>query len=546
MGYPVRPIVCDILVVGGSAAALIAALEARKSGQNVLMVSKGLIGCGGNSIVSGAGFAAILPEANGIDSCERFRADTLASGQNLNLENLLTVFVEHSGTAILDLAQHGVVFSKTDGDYLRRQPPGHSLPRQIPTVFEPEYYHTRGLSITLPLRDAARRCGIRFLEKTPIVELLQDADGICGAVGINVATSEYTQISSNAVILATGGAGTIYARTNNTSDVTGDGYGLALDAGAKLIDMEFVQFYPTMAFRPIKIPVSSPMFGDGAVLRNKNLERFLSRYDPAGDMATRDSMSRAIFSEVNVGNGVENGVYIDCSGIPDDIFFSRYKGFANYLLAHGIDPQKDMLLISPTAHFFMGGIFVDENCSTGVAGLFASGEVVGGLHGANRLSGNALTEAAVFGKIAGQMAARHAAKFSSVRRVAVIFDERQHDCKKDDLNEIKSALRQTMWENVSLMRSRETLEYALSQITQYQNELIDHATSSIRQLAEKNSLERMLTTAEAVVRSALLRTESRGCHFRCDYPTSNHSDWIGHVEVKQKKRALNLKFKLKE
>lgn len=545
MNYPVRSMVCDLLVVGGSAAALIAALEARKSGQDVLMVSKGFVGRGGNSIVSGAGFAAILPEANGSDSCERFQADTLASGQNLNQENLLAVFIKNSGAAILDLARHGVIFSKKDGDYLRRRPPGHSLPRQIPTVFEQEYYHTRGLSITIPLRDAARRCGIRFLEKTPIIKLLQDIDGVCGAVGINLTSSEYIQISANAVVLATGGAGTIYARTNNTSDVTGDGYGLALDAGAKLIDMEFVQFYPTMAFRPLKIPVSSPMFGDGAVLRNKNLERFLSRYDPAGDMATRDSMSRAIFSEVTVGNGVESGVYIDCSGIPDDIFFSRYKGFANYLLAHGIDPQKDMLLISPTVHFFMGGIFIDENCFTGIAGLFASGEVVGGLHGANRLSGNALTEAVVFGKIAGQRAAKHAAEFRSARRIVMTFAEEQHGCKVFDLNEIKSALRQTMWENASVIRSKETLEYALNQITQYQNELIDYATSSIRQLAEKNSLERMLTTAEAVVRSALLRTESRGSHFRCDCPTSNHSDWIGHVEIKQKNRNLSLKFRAK-
>ncbi len=541
MRYPVCNLISDVIIVGGGAAALIAALEAKKSGSDVLLVSKGLIGRGGNTIVSGAGFSGYLPMRVSEDSVEQFKLDTLNSGKGINREDLLKIFIERSGSTILELENYGVQFSKAYGDYVRRRPPGHSQPRQIPTVFDHVPYYTRGLSITLPLREAAQKCGIRFIEKTQIIKLLQDRDGVCGALGINFSTSEYTQIAARAVILATGGGGMIYEKTNNTSDVTGDGYSLALDVGARLVDMEFVQFYPTMATTPLKIAVSNPLFGDGAVLRNKKMERFLIKYDPAGDMATRDSMSRAIFSEVQKGNGVNGGVYIDCRGILSDVLAHRYKAFFEHLLDHGIDLKKDLLIISPTTHFFMGGIVIDENCSAGVPGLFAAGEVVGGLHGANRLSGNALTETVVFGKIAGQMAAKQAKKSKFYRIFNKLYDE-QFGQRTANLTEIKKSLRHTMWENVSVVRSESSLKNASEQISLCQKELTTHKTRGLRELAIKHSLQKMLTVAEVVTRSALLRKESRGSHYRSDFPDSDCSDWIGNVEVAKAGNHISLEF----
>jgi len=540
MDYPAQSVVCDIAVIGGSSAALVAALEARKAGMRVLVVTKGLVGRGGNTIVSGAGFAAVLPGANQKDSCEQFQADILASGKGINHEHLVHELVEHSGTAILDLEHYGVNFFKSNGDFVRRKPPGHSYPRQIPTVNDAGSYHTRGLTITIPLREAAERAGVDFLEKTAVIELLCDSErGVYGAVGINTRMTELIRISAKSVILATGGAGMIYERTNNTTDVTGDGYGLALEAGARLVDMEFVQFYPTMAFKPVKVPISSPLFGDGAVLRNKNLDRFMTKYDPAGDMATRDIMSRAIFSEVSSGNGVENGVYIDCSAVPAELFEKKHKAMLKYLLANNINPQKDLLLISPSTHFFMGGIKLDGSLSTGVPGLFAAGEVVGGLHGANRISGNALTETAVFGKIAGQMAAEHA---STIRSIKLSDKKSAHapGRREGDLREIKSALRRTMWQNVSVQRSRDSLERALCEIEDYRRELLGLAADGLRNLAAWVELKRMLTVSEAVTRSALLRDESRGSHFRTDFPDSDDSRWIGNIEVGQHENELRL------
>jgi succinate dehydrogenase/fumarate reductase flavoprotein subunit len=200
-----------------------------------------------------------------------------------------------------------------------------------------------------------------------------------------------------------------------------------------------------------------------------------------------------------------------------------------------------MLLISPSTHFVMGGIKIDGGCSTGVEGLFAAGEVVGGLHGANRMSGNALTETVVFGKIAGQLAAKHASNM----RALPVPAKRSNPAtghRAGDLREVKKALRRTMWQNASVQRSQETLERALHEIKDYRQELTSLAANSLRQLAEWMELKSMLTVSEAVTRSALLRSESRGSHYRLDFPVSDDSRWIGNVEIREKDRDLCLAF----
>ena len=534
----------DVLVIGGGSAALTAALEAKAVGVTVLLVSKGTIGRGGNTVVSGAGFATYIPDNHNSDSREAFCEDILSGGKKINQNHLVQVMVDQSSFVLPFLEEKGVKFEKKGDFYLRRTPPGHSYPRQVPTIYKPGDYHTRGLSITVPLREAAQSSGIQFLEKSMVAKLLKDEEGVCGAIAIDSVRKKIVRIKAKAVILATGGAGMIYERTNNTSDITGDGYALALEAGAKLIDMEFVQFYPTMGIKPLKMTVSTPLFGDGAILRNKNKERFIGNYDPAGDKATRDSMTRAIYLESRSGRGVDGGVYVDCSRIPKQILMEKHRGFFEFLNKHGLNPEKDWLIVAPTTHFFMGGVQVDAYGRSNVGRLYAAGEIVGGLHGANRLSGNALTETVVFGRIAGAMAAQHAKKEITLRDPGSVL-ELPSGHREIDIRDVRSALRKSMWLNASVVRSKDSLSMALNDIHFLKKEIHDTMVDGLEQLTKWIEVKRMLEISEVVVYSALFREESRGSHFRSDFPATVDSRWYGNIESTLRENSLCLRFQEK-
>ncbi|MDX9821757.1 MAG: FAD-dependent oxidoreductase, partial [Syntrophales bacterium] len=308
---------CDVLVIGGAAAALTAALEARKRVENVVVVCKKNVGRSGNTMVAAAAFSAFIPSPDHPDSAERHLRDTLKAGAEINDPFLARALAEEGGNAVLSLEEYGVRLFRRDGSLVRRTPPGHSTPRTLLTDPTNHTAATPGLSITVPLAESAKTRGIRILNHVTVLQLSVRDGAVCGALALDNRTGIRMRIAAKAVILASGGGGRLFAMTNNTSDMTGDSYALALEAGAALRDMEFIQFFPTRTTSPIHTTIANRLFAEGAVLRNRHGENFMFRYDPKADMATRDVMSRAIYSEMKAGRGVEGGVYIDLSALPE-------------------------------------------------------------------------------------------------------------------------------------------------------------------------------------------------------------------------------------
>jgi len=333
------------------------------------------------------------------------------------------------------------------------------------------------------------------------------------------------------VILAAGGGGRVYSRSNNTFDITGDAYALAYQAGATLRDMEFVQFYPTMMFSPLKVTISSPLFGEGAFLRNARGERFMGTYDPAGDMATRDIMTRAMFSEVMAGRGDRGNIFMDCRHLSKDMLTAKFAELLRLLAKAGIDPLRDLIPISPATHFFMGGVVIDRTCETPLPGLLACGETVGGLHGANRLGGNALSEMFVFGRIAGRSAAQAALRSAFADVPAVPPDS--FGSGDISLPELRQRLRETTWKFLSIVRSREACEQALDELARISDAHRYAKIESVFDLVASYELKSMLTTAALIAKAANQRKESRGAHFRSDHPRTDDERYQGSFYLKK-------------
>ena len=343
------------------------------------------------------------------------------------------------------------------------------------------------------------------------------------------------------VILSTGGGGRIFRKTNNTRDITGDSYRLALNAGATLRDMEFVQFYPTMMFSPIKVTVSSPLFGEGAFLRNVSGDRFMSNYDEKGDMATRDIMSRAVFNEVKEGRGDKGHVFMDCRHIDSKVFEARYAEFMRLLSKANLDLRKDLIPISPATHFFMGGVVINERGETQIPGLLACGEAVGGLHGANRLGGNALTETFVFGTIAG----KQAKQVIDSKRLPEIRSEEIEPFRDGGINisELMTSLRRVTWDYLSIIREEKTSQTALDEIKKITDALDNTRIESVFDLVSLYELKSMIATAELIGLGAMARKESRGAHFRSDFPDTRDDDYKGNFFYRKQNDKIDVQYR---
>lgn len=541
--WSMQTLASDVLIIGGGAAALVAALEATSYTPRVTMVCKRRVGASGNTLVSGAGFAAFIPFPGTPDSSEQHYKDTMQGGRAINDKELVETMVEEAARALLDLEKYGVKFFRLNGELVRRHGPGHSEARSITTVYGVKDYLIRGSSILQPMLAQVLKRGVKLLEKTPIVRLVTKNGSIMGAIGLDLTRQELIWLPAKAVILAAGGGGRLFSQTNNTAEMTGDAFALALEAGVVLKDMEFIQFYPTMMSSPVKMAVSTPLFGDGALLRNREGERFMLKYAPGeGDMATRDKMVQAIFSEIKAGRGIGNQVYLDCTAIPKQIMHTRYSTLKQFLSRHRLDIQKEWLLVGPTTHFFMGGIKINRHCQTSVNGLFAAGECTGGIHGANRLSGNALTEAIVFGRIAGKSAATFALTVNKTDENIPKFDLPEFHSGKEELLEIRNHLCQSMWEHASILRSRKSLLRAIQDIRQCKDNLPYINLATFRDIASYLELSGMCNLSEVIVRASLCREESRGSHFREDMPKED-SKWLGSIEIIRHEGQLKLAFK---
>jgi len=530
----------DVLVVGGGLSGLMAALEAVKTAPRVTVLCKRKSGTSGNTLVSGAGFATFVSGRD--DSLDQYFSDTMRSGKGINERALVEILVNESTEAISTLERYGVKFNRINGQLIYKHAPGHSHSRSLYCDFGPREQTIRGLSILKPLLDQVSKAGVRLVNHVAVVKLVKKDGTVIGAVGLDLTKEELIYFSAKSIILAAGGAGRLFSRNNNTAEMTGDSFSLALDAGAALRDMEFVQFYPTMLNHPVKIPLSNTLFGDGAVLRNAMGERFMSKYAPEeADMATRDKMCQAIFAELRAGKGIADQVYLDCTGISPKAFETKHYRLKEYLYQHGVDMQKSWMLVSPAVHFFMGGVKINEHCETTLEGLYASGECAGGVHGANRLATNALTEAAVFGRIAGKSAASFAAKVSNIKVPLPKFSLPDADPGKATFSEIRDFLCRTMWEHASIIRSQKSLLQALENIQHSKENLNYTGCVSFRDISKYFELQGMCNVAEVIVRAALFREESRGSHFREDF-SGEDPGWLGSVEINKQNNNLEFHF----
>ena len=492
----------DILVIGGGAAGLRAAIEARRKGFDVVLASKAPAGYGSSTFYAGGGFRA----AFGRYSPRQHFEETIRGGKFLNSQEHVKRLVDEGPTRLRELHDFGVTFRERDGGIGVTDGP-----------------LTPGKGLALPLAQFAGQSGVHLLRGVMALEFLVD-DRVHGAVFYNALQARLEVVTSGATILATGGYSQLLSRTDNPVQVTGDGVAMALRAGAELADMEFVQFFPlglAQQGKPAWLIPARP-----AVLTNALGEDLLMKYafdKPLSSAAVenRDMLSRAIWTEIVQGRGVGDAVIMDTSGIDPSTMGS--------LTLLGVRPPR--IPVAPTAHFTMGGIKVDIDGKTGVPGLFACGEVTSGVHGANRLGGNALTEAIVFGAAAGQAAVGEVADREQSRVDETILSDwdrriEAHRRGHIEVGGLRSTLQNLMWRNCGVKRDGAGLLAARRWIEETKGRVGELYAEDHFEILKAFELENMITLAEVVVKSSLAREESRGAHFRADYPDQNDSSWL--------------------
>ena len=529
---------CHVLVIGSGGAGIRAAVEAVKYG-DVIIISKTITGKGGCTVMAEGGYNAVLKDA---DSIRIHFEDTLKGGAYLNDEKLVETLVSEAPNRIRELFSWGAVFDLDDADQIAQRPfGGQRFPR---TCYAGD--HT-GHEIVMTLLEKLRGSGVKIEDELTVVDLLKTDDGISGAVTVD-RNGVFDIITADAVVLATGGAGQLYSVTTNSTAGTGDGYALGFRAGARLIDMEMVQFHPTGAVYPADSRgrlITEAVRGEGGILKNADGERFMERYDPERkELSTRDVVSRAIATEVLAGRGTEyGGVYLDVTHLPKEQIETRLPMMLEQFLTYGVDIRKEPMEVAPTAHHFMGGLAITPNAETTVPYLFAAGEVTGGVHGGNRLGGNALAETQVFGKRAGESAGK-----CPKRTITVpdgILEDTKTKAEKWFSGTLKIAtarrqLKQLMWNNVGIYRNELDLKVAKRDLENLRSQTLK--VTSEKEFADAFITENMLLVASFVIDGALLRRESRGAHTRTDITQKWTADKspFGHTWFQGKKTGIEL------
>ncbi len=521
---------CDVLVLGGGPAAMTTTISAMESGADTLLFCKQSPGNSGNIVMARAGHSANFAPA---DSAGLFLEDTLAGGAHLNHPDVARTMCEDSAARIRDLYGWGVPFiTREDGAFDLHPQGGHRQDRGIYPV------RNWGVEVARPLRRKLDADGARILENVMAVDLIVYEGACRGVIGFHTRSGEVCSVRAGATVLATGGAGQMFAENTNAGGITGDGYGMALRAGLALSDMEFVQFYPAVIKRPESNMVVSPtLFPLGA--------RFLNRYGedimkdvPGGGDATRDLMARAIYLEIMQGGGVDDAVQMDLSHISLEDLEHFAPDNLKLFARRGVSPHSSEIYVSPKAHFFMGGVPIDGSGATGMRGLFAAGEVSAGAHGANRLSNNAFTEAHTLGWRAGKAAARHARRANGAAVNLAPWKRHEHalaarmNRPPNRSVDAMRAIKKVCWENVGIAREEKLLAEAQAALVRIQRDLTTCGGEEPVRLLEAIEAENVCLSARTVVEAALLRTESRGAHFRLDHPKEDDARWRVNVFVK--------------
>ena len=527
----------DVLIIGAGGAGLRAAIEGLAAGARVAVVSKSLLGKA-HTVMAEGGIAAAMANVDQADSWRTHFRDTMRGGKLLNNWRMAQLHAQEAPERVRELEQWGALFDRTsNGDILQRAFGGHTFKRLC------HVGDRTGLEMIRTLQDRGVQLGFDVFMECTIIRLLTDGKRVVGAFGYWREQGRFVVLKAKSVVMATGGIGKAWRVTSNSWEYTGDGMALAYDAGAELLDMEFVQFHPTGMVWPPGVQgilVTEAVRGEGGILRNKLGERFMEKYDPKRmELSTRDVVARSIYTEVREGRGSEHGgAYLDISHKPADYvkqklpsMYHQFKELAD------VDITKGPMEVGPTCHYMMGGIGVEaETAASSLPGLFAAGEAAAGLHGANRLGGNSLSDLLVFGRRAGLGAAAYANAASS----ASIDDAQIAEAERDVLApfdrtegenpySVHRDLQETMQNLVGIFRIEEDMNKAMGNLEKLKERAARVRVEGSRLFNPgwhlSRDLKSMLTVSEAVTRSAMARKESRGAHSRIDYPKSDEQVW---------------------
>jgi succinate dehydrogenase / fumarate reductase flavoprotein subunit len=527
----------DVLIIGAGGAGLRAAIEGLAAGARVAVVSKSLLGKA-HTVMAEGGIAAAMANVDKADSWRTHFRDTMRGGKLMNNWRMAQLHAQEAPERVRELEQWGALFDRTsDGDILQRAFGGHTFKRLC------HVGDRTGLEMIRTLQDRGVQMGFDVFMECTIIRLLTDGKRVVGAFGYWREQGRFVILKAKAVVMATGGIGKAYRITSNSWEYTGDGMALAYDAGAELLDMEFVQFHPTGMVWPPGVQgilVTEAVRGEGGILRNKDGQRFMEKYDPKRmELSTRDVVARSIYTEVREGRGSEHGgAYLDISHKPAEYvkqklpsMYHQFKELAD------VDITKGPMEVGPTCHYVMGGIRVEaETAASSLPGLFAAGECAAGLHGANRLGGNSLSDLLVFGRRAGLSAAAYASKAPA----ASIDDQQIAEGERDmlapfDRGESENPytvhrdLQEVMQNLVGIFRVEEDMTKAMAELEKLKARAARVRVEGSRLFNPgwhlSRDLKSMLTVSEAVTRSAMARKESRGAHSRIDFPKLDEQVW---------------------
>ena len=523
-----KTIMCDVLVVGAGGAGCRAAIEASKHNLDVIILSKELLGKAHTAMAEG-GYNVSLGNVDPDDNPETHFKDTIVGGNYLNNQKLAEILVNDAPQRIFDLEDMGAVFDRTPEGKIAQRPFGKQSWRR--TAYASD---RTGSEIMVTLIEGVRKSSVRVFDEVFSTRLLVRDGKISGVCAVDLKYGDYLVFRAKAVVMATGGAGRIFSVTSNAQLDVGDGYAMAYEAGCEMIDMEMIQFHPTGMVKPESARgrlVTEAVRGEGGILLNNKGERFMNRYYPeVMELAGRDQVARSIMTEVKEGRGSpDGGVYLSIAHLPRSIIEFRLESMIEQFEDGGVNIREEPMEVSPTAHHFMGGIRIDENSSTNISGLYAAGECTGGVHGGNRLGGNALADTQVYGALAGESAAEYA---KNVSHLGVNREEIQDEFvrlesmlkRKEGISpaDARDELTELMWTKVQIFRKEEEMQYAVDELRRIEKEVVPNikVDVSVKRFNpgwhQAIEFVHMVTTARMVAEAAEMRKGSRGAHFRVD------------------------------
>ena len=542
----------DILILGAGGAGLMAALHAhtRAPKLDVTVAVKGLLGQSGCTRMVQGGYNAVL---NASDSFEKHFHDTIKGGAYINDQDLAWRLVNDAPERIYELENRlGCMFDRNpDGTIHQKAFAGQSFDR---TVHRGDL---TGIEIMSNLRDYILESPIRVLQECRGLDLLLAGDRVCGALLLQSRTGEFIAVQARAVLLATGGGARMYRISSPSLEKSGDGMAMAWRAGAAFADTEMLQFHPTGLLVGKSIAtgglLEEGLRGAGARLFNGKGERYMERYDPKGERATRDVVSRSSYMEVMAGRGsTHGGVWIDASHLGEKYLLENFPGMVARCRDNGFDLLHDRVEVSPSAHYQMGGVYIDTECRTTIPGLFAAGEDAAGVHGANRLGGNGVADSIVFGAYSGDVMSQslpaQAAPMPSeaaIEELCARWMAPLRRPKGERPSELRREIENLMWEKVGVVRNGNDLESGIAALAEIrertEQQSANPALAFNLEWMEALDVMNICLNAELVARGALIRTESRGSHFRSDFPKPDPA-WLKRIWLQRQGDAIEVRF----